>query len=47
MPLEFTLQRAMEQSRSAGLNSSMSRAVSVGLEKAVKEMLRLMKNYRG
>jgi pyridoxine 5'-phosphate synthase PdxJ len=24
-----------------------SRAVSVGLEKAVKEMLRLMKDYRG
>jgi pyridoxine 5'-phosphate synthase PdxJ len=24
-----------------------SRAVSAGLEKAVKEMLRLMKNYRG
>jgi pyridoxine 5-phosphate synthase len=28
-------------------HSIISRAVSVGLEKAVKEMLRLMKNYRG
>jgi pyridoxine 5-phosphate synthase len=28
-------------------HSIVSRAVSVGLEKAVKEMLRLMKNYRG
>jgi pyridoxine 5'-phosphate synthase PdxJ len=28
-------------------HSIISRAVGVGLEKAVKEMLRLMKNYRG
>jgi pyridoxine 5'-phosphate synthase PdxJ len=28
-------------------HSIISRAVSVGLEKAVKEMLRLMKKYRG
>jgi pyridoxine 5-phosphate synthase len=28
-------------------HSIISRAVSVGLEKAVQEMLRLMKNYRG
>jgi pyridoxine 5'-phosphate synthase PdxJ len=47
MQLEFTLQRAMEQSRSAGLNSNVSRPVTVGLETAVKEMLRLMENYRG
>ena len=47
MRLEFTLQRAIEQSRSAGLNSNVSRVVSAGLEKAAKEMLRLMKNYRG
>ena len=45
MPLEFTLWRAMEQFRNAGLNSNVSRAVSVGLEKAAREMLRLMENY--
>ena len=47
MLLEFTFWHAREQSRSAGLNSNVSRAVTVGLGKAVKEMLRLMKNYRG
>jgi hypothetical protein len=45
MPLEFTLWRAMEQFRNAGLNSNVSRAVSVGLEKAAREMLRLLENY--
>jgi pyridoxine 5'-phosphate synthase PdxJ len=47
MQLEFTLQRATGQSRSAGLNSNLNRAVMTGLETAVKDMLRLMGNYRG